>query len=390
MSAKSTFKNKAFSISGALVLLVFSLSIMAFKSAKIPAPTGDYSVGSVELELQDANRGGRKLKVILFYPAAEIHQEIIPYHPYPDSLEKDLNSLYGIPKILIKKLSRSSIPSKNLAQAQEIAEGFPLLLFSHGYNGSRFQNSFLLPDLASHGYVVVSIEHTGSAAGTVFEDLRTGGLTPFDSVTHKEPYSDREILKWSDDQIFVLDQLSEMVSAQQMPVELSINLKKVGVFGHSFGGATSANSMIRDKRFLAGINLDGFYFGKGHLKGFNQPFMEIRADNPAAETMSEKDLEEWKMTREEYHDFLFIEWKSRLRGLARGGYESYIIRRSNHMSFSDFSLMFPLGFLTAPNREKHHEVTRQLVRYFFDFHLKGEEKKQVDSKLKSLVLTQSE
>lgn len=262
MSAKSTVKNKVLSIFGGVILLVISLGFMAFKSAKIPAPSGQYSVGSVEFELRDPMRQGRKLKVVLFYPAAEIHQETIPYHPYPDSLERDLQSLYGIPKILIKKLSRSSIPSKNLAKAQVTVEGFPLLLFSHGYNGSRFQNSFLLPDLASHGYVVASIEHTGSAAGTVFEDLSKGGLTPFDSVTHNEPYSDREILKWSDDQIFVLDQLSEMVSAHQMPVELRINLEKVGAFGHSFGGATSANTLIRDKRFLAGINLDGFYFEK--------------------------------------------------------------------------------------------------------------------------------
>ncbi|WP_159439196.1 alpha/beta hydrolase family protein [Algoriphagus halophilus] len=390
MSAKSTIKNKALSIIGVLVLLMFSLSIMAFKSAKIPAPSGDYSVGSVELEFQDPNREGRKLKVILFYPAAEIHQETIPYHPYPDSLEKDLKSLYGIPKILIKKLSRSTIPTKNLAKPQKSDSGFPLLLFSHGFNGSRFQNSFLLPDLASHGYVVASIEHTGSAAGTVFEDLSIGGLTPFDSVTQNEPYSDREILKWSDDQIFVLNQLEKLTNESLVPFPLMINFKKIGVFGHSFGGATSANTLIRDKRFLAGINLDGFYFGKGHLEGFEQPFMEIRADNPPAETMSEKDLKEWKMTQEEYHDFLFVEWKLRLEGLARGGYESYVIEGANHMSFSDFTLMFPMGFITAPQRENHHEVTRQLVRNFFDVHLKGEEKKELDSKLKSLVLTQSE
>ena len=60
------------------------------------------------------------------------------------------------------------------------------------------------------------------------------------------------------------------------------------------------------------------------------------------------------------------------------------------MSFSDFTLMFPMGFITAPQRENHHEVIQLLVRNFFDVHLKGEEKKQVDSKLKSLVLTQSE
>ncbi len=386
MSVKSTFKSKALSVFGVGAILVFSLSVMAFQPVKIPAPSGKYAVGSVELEVKDMKREGRKLKVILFYPAAEAHKESIPYHPYPDSLEKDLQSLYGIPKILIKKLSRSPIPSKNLAKPQEAVSGFPLLLFSHGYNGSRFQNSFLLPDLASHGYVVASIEHSGSASGTIFNDLTVGGLTPFDSVTHNEPYSDREIITWSDDQIFVLDQIEEMSLRNQLPVAISIRLEKVGVFGHSFGGATSANTLIRDKRFLAGINLDGFYFGKGHLKGFEQPFMEIRADNPSAATMSRKDLKEWKMTREEYHNFLFVEWEKRIKSLARNGYEKYIIKGSNHMSFTDFTLMFPFGFVTAPHRKDHLEITRELVRSFFDQHLKGKTREPLEEHLEVFVI----
>lgn len=385
MSTKSNFKRGLKVIGGSLTLIVVILIASAFNKAKFPTPAGPYSVGTFHLELNDEFRNGRTLQVEVYYPASAPHTESIPYHPSPEMLEEDLKALYGVPKILIKKISRSNVPVKELAEPRIDEQGFPMLIFSHGYNGSRFQNSFLLPKLVSQGYVVISVEHTGSAAGTLSREGLHGGVTPFDSITHNVHYSNQEIVEWSDDQIFTLNAVEKMYSNKFLPVELSIDFSKIGVFGHSFGGATSANTLIRDSRFKAGINLDGFYFGEGHLTGFRQPFMEMRADNKPASEMTEKNLEEWKMTREEYHDFLFVEWNKRLGGLARGGYESYVIEGANHMSFSDFSLMFPLGFITAPNREVHHEATFHLVSNFFDKHLKGKEKKPTPDHLNATI-----
>ena len=385
MSAKSNFKGKVTVIGGGLSLVVVALIASALTKAKFPIPDGPYSVGTLHLELSDSTRAGRTLQVDVYYPTSEQHNETAPYHPNPEILEEDLSALYGVPKMLIRKISRSKVPVKVLAEPKPDTAGLPLLLFSHGYNGSRFQNSFLLPQLASNGYVVVSVEHTGSSAGTLSATGVRGGITPFDSVTHNVSFSIREIIEWSDDQIFTLNALEQLWKSKSLPVDLSIDSSKIGVFGHSFGGATSANTLIRDSRFKAGINLDGFYFGEGHLKGFEQPFMELRADNKPAKEMTDKNLEEWKMSREEYHDFLFVEWNKRLTGLARGGYDSFVIKGANHMSFSDFSLMFPFGFITAPQREKHHEATFHLVRNFFDKHLKQQEGKPVPQYLNAIV-----
>lgn len=385
MSTKSNFKRRLKVIGGSLSLVVVVLIASAFSHAKFPKPSGSYSVGTFHLELADTLKNGRTLQVEVYYPASAKHKESIPYHPNPEMLEEDLNALYGVPKILIKKISRSKVPVKNQAKPALKEDGFPLLLFSHGYNGSRFQNSFLLPQLVSQGYIIISLEHTGSAAGTWSSAGVHGGVTPFDSITHNVPYSNREIIEWSDDQIFVLNTLEKMVENRSLPLELSIDFSKIGVFGHSFGGASSANTLIRDSRFKAGINLDGFYFGEGHFTGFNQPFMELRADNKPANEMTEKNLAEWKMDKEEYHDFLFVEWNKRLKALARGGYESYVLKGANHMSFSDFSLMFPFGFVTAPDREEHHEATFHLIRNFFDTHLKEVEGKPVPDHLKTMI-----
>lgn len=367
---KVKIKKKVGAIIGLSALLVTTTALTAIKKAPFPKPSGPYAVGSSQMELQDDSRE-RKLLVQFYYPAQANGEAKTAYTPNPEQLEDALKSMYGVPRPLLRKITRASVPVQLNAPSAEVAQRFPLLLFSHGFNGSRYQNSFLLPELASQGYVIASIEHAGAASGTVFEDGSVGHATPFDSVVFNEPFSSREIRKWSADQRFVLDEIERLSSAGQLPFGPSINLEQAGAFGHSFGGAASAATLTVDPRFRAGINMDGFYFGDAYKTGFEQPFMELRADNKSAEEMSEKELKEWKFTREQYQDFLFDEWKKRIGSYARNGYESYTIRYANHMSFSDFSLMMPFGFLTAPHREAHHQLTTYLVLDFFNRKLKN-------------------
>lgn len=333
-------------------------------------------MGTFHLELEDQNRTdanakGRKLLVQFYYPAQAQAKAHVPYTPNPEQMEQDMQHLYGVPKPLLRKITRAQVPVQLNAKPADTKEKFPLLIFSHGYNGSRFQNSFLLPELASQGYIIASIEHSGSSSGTVFKDSSVGGTTSFDSLMFNEPFSIKEIEEWSRDQQFILDQIEALSRANQLSFSYLINLDQVGVFGHSFGGATSAANLTKDKRFKAGINLDGFYFGDAYKVGFEQPFMEIRADNKTPEEMSDKDLKEWQFTREQYRNFLFTEWNKRINSYAKNGHESYAIRYANHMSFSDFSLMMPFSFITAPHRTAHHQITTHLVLDFFNRNLKN-------------------
>ena len=47
-------------------------------------------------------------------------------------------------------------PTQNGA---ELLKPFPVVIYSHGLSGIRTNSSGLLCDLASHGYVVASVEH---------------------------------------------------------------------------------------------------------------------------------------------------------------------------------------------------------------------------------------
>lgn len=385
-SLKSTRKAGFLILSG--FLAIFLTTLTALKPARLSQPSNGYSVGTVPLEMTYSTPtvGGtqRKLLVQLYYPSQK-HSESTSYTPNPKELEEELSSLYGIPKFLIKRLSRSTVPVKEAAAPSTTNEKFPVLIFSHGMNGTRFQNSFLLPQLVSQGYIVASIEHTGAASGTVFKNGERGSIIPFEKLMSDEEFSTRKINEWSKDQRFVLDELETMAANGELPFLSSADFSAVGVFGHSFGGATAAATLTEDDRFKAGINMDGFYFGQAYKKGFTQPFMELRSDNKPAHEMKEKELKEFNMTREKYQDFMFNQWNKRIKSYAKNGYESFVILHSNHMSFSDFSLILPLGFITAPHREEHHEITNLLVLSFFDQHLKNVNRNNLPEGLQSYI-----
>ena len=55
---------------------------------------------------------------------------------------------------------------------------YPTILFSHGWNGFAAQNSAQMVELASHGYVVLGIQHTYGAIVTVFPDGRVAKNNP--------------------------------------------------------------------------------------------------------------------------------------------------------------------------------------------------------------------
>lgn len=49
----------------------------------------------------------------------------------------------------------------------------------------------------------------------------------------------------------------------------------MGIYGHSFGGATAAAVLVEDWRFAAGVNLDGFIIGPTATQGLSKPFLTV-------------------------------------------------------------------------------------------------------------------
>lgn len=83
---------------------------------------------------------------------------------------------------------------------------------------------------------------------------------------------------------FVLDQLEQVnhgvnpdASGTPLPRGLAgaMDTTRVGMFGHSFGGGTTAAVLAADPRFAAGVNLDGFIIGPVARQGLTKPFLML-------------------------------------------------------------------------------------------------------------------
>ena len=140
---------------------------------------------------------------------------------------------------------------------------FPVLIFSHGILGGRIQNTSQIQELASHGYVVVGIDHTYDASFTIFsptESIPSGllanSLGPDGNTAVK--IRDTGIYVRVADVQFVLDELAKLNAEDPKKILAGhLDLEKVGVFGHSFGGATTMGACAVDDRVRSGLAMDG-------------------------------------------------------------------------------------------------------------------------------------
>ncbi|HTV18369.1 MAG TPA: hypothetical protein VMG12_06850, partial [Polyangiaceae bacterium] len=129
---------------------------------------------------------------------------------------------------------------------------------------------------ASRGYVVFALAHPYATGSVVFAD---------GSVAHEPPEEpevevrDRSIATWSADQRFALtrvQQLGSSGSGDRMASRL--DLDRVGVFGHSRGGAAASQSCLEDARFSACANLDGSVSSVVLDSAISRPFLLMRSD----------------------------------------------------------------------------------------------------------------
>ncbi|MBI2890808.1 MAG: prolyl oligopeptidase family serine peptidase [Nitrospirae bacterium] len=209
----------------------------AFESA------GPYPVGNTRFRLTDEARA-RTLWIEVWYPAAEsARPEAEKGRPVEDFLS-DATDRATYANLLAAAPQPG--PSVEHHSAQDGAPDparapWPLALFSHCMSCTRFSSFSLAERLASHGIVVAAPDHTG---GTLFDSLRgeAAFLTP-DFLDTRE--QDMHVL---------LDTLLTPASAQ-VPETLRgrFDARRVGIYGHSFGGATTGLALTRDSRYRAGL-----------------------------------------------------------------------------------------------------------------------------------------
>jgi hypothetical protein len=241
-----------------------------------PPPTGTAPVGYLRLTLTDHHRrdpitpasGPRRVVLRVFYPAAAAG-------PTPASVLDDAERPAFGAALSVPPDALIALGGPATIGARPAAGRHAVLLLSHGLGSSTALLTADATDLASHGYVVVGIEHPGDALAV---DVGAGRIVSSDPRGLK--IVDLAYRTRVADVRFVLGRLATLRGAGRL------DLQRVGGFGHSLGGAAMAGAMLADRRMRAGVDLDGRLFGPVIRRGLTRPFGIVVGDGPAMPTIT--------------------------------------------------------------------------------------------------------
>lgn len=307
---------------------------------RLTRPDGHYSVGTEIFRWTDANRAEeatadpadkRNVIVQAWYPIASGTGGA--HSTYMDGLSNLPAYVTLIPRFVLRRYDRIDTNGVLGAAISADRRKWPVVVFSPGYGAPRAFYTSLVTGLASKGYVVLAIDHPYEAAVTELADGRIA--TTVEKFSDNDPdrtaYMSAHLDLRAADVSFVLDQLSGR-GLLRTSLSGHLDLDRIGVIGHSFGGATAVVAMDRDVRIKAAADIDGTLYGTISGKRLEHPFLLLQSDH--AETR---------------HSKQYLSGNQQLlENLGAGGYR-YEIHRANHYSFTDVPLFFspPARFVLA-------------------------------------------
>jgi dienelactone hydrolase len=243
---------------------------------RLPAPTGPHRVGTTMLHLVDPTRSDpwngattRELMTTIYYPALLTRGYPLAPHLTPAAAAVFAGLDAGLlhPELPPTGIDWAATKTHSYAGAPALAVRRPVLLYSPGGADPRTIGTSVAEDLASHGYVVVTVDHPGETSEVDFPG-RPPRIIEITPEVQTDPVLNRTMMTTRfADITFVLDQLERVASGHNpdasdrpLPRNLhrALDLRRVGTYGHSAGGATAAQSMDQDHRIHAAANLEGY------------------------------------------------------------------------------------------------------------------------------------
>ncbi|MCR2803762.1 alpha/beta hydrolase family protein [Paenibacillus soyae] len=385
----------ALSALGILALTLTALLAYALPIPELPAPTGRYAVGTQTFQWTDMNRKdpfaadpgeNRELLVQVWYPAEQQSNPALSSLLTAEERQM-LAQRIGVPALLLDYLKYTSSHAAENAEVAGSRTEYPLILFNHGYSSSRLFHTSQAAELASHGFIVASIDHTYGTFGTILPD---GTMKPFrlsdKQFENSESYRDYTGQVWSDDISYVIDQFERLNDKQtESRFGGRVDMGNVGVIGHSFGGAASYDA-LSDPRITAGINMDGTLFGFKDQTAAAKPFMFLYSE-AAQEAFhlihrtfhfTDAQFEEIGITREQFEAEADsnLQEMQHLRSLLNNKGEAFYIAGTGHLNYTDLPFISPLlkymnlpGMTGKLNPERTAKIVNETIVSFFREHL---------------------
>ncbi len=363
---------------GVVVVLVLIALMRHERTTELdlPVPSGKFAVGRTILDWVNPEqtdelsptKAKREVLVWIWYPAAvPLQATRADYLPswWLDAYRRNFGCCSFVDHDATKVRDHSFVDAAVAPDRQN----YPVVIFRAGLGALTTDYTTLIEDLASHGYIVAGFDAPHRTDPTIFPDGRVFTRPP-ESNPENFPASDEERIAeyllpmWVSDMQFVVDQLGRLNAGDpQDRFTGRLDLLRLGLFGHSFGGAQSLQFCHDDSRCKAGIDIDGNPFGSAFREGVRQPFMFLIENMNISPPGSAEVLGKLRALYNRLPD-------SRLYVTVRG---------ANHFSFSDQILtktryvVAPMLFLTGGLYQRRGlAITTDYVHAFFDVYLKDQ------------------
>ncbi|MBL4837483.1 MAG: hypothetical protein JKY34_07875 [Kordiimonadaceae bacterium] len=410
-------------------LLFATFIFWATPSINLPLPSGTHTVGlshwvintdrTEPFTLNPSDK--RKLHIKVWYPTADVSNiDFLHYRPAPKLAAYASPNMAPVHAALIGSIGPLSFLEPRLKKALAEAklstyagpaplktnEKFPVLLFSHGHRAHLDFFSTTMQDLASHGYIVIGINHSYEVPHSIMPTGETFSRT--DHIMEHSAASDAQTYQSYEKQLATLtnninnitsnggfeankerfaqaynaiidtpqdltydlpirvaDMLSTIQFMEHAAKQASasallkmMDLSKVGAFGMSFGGPTSAEFCRQYGKCIAAANIDGKNWGDMLRAPLDVPMLWIAGTYTQGERFDVPyTLENWQA--------------SAFRVLVPG---------ATHQAFTDVPFLsplldvavleFPYNFMPRGHREDIHRVTNGALVALFDHYAK--------------------
>lgn len=367
------WKPLASSLGFVLLALSSTLPIL-LPVPSIPAPSGPYKVGTTIYELTDTSRKelysgkdeARRFQLQVWYPSEPgPSDEQAQWMNHADVFTQSISTgILELPPFFLDHLALVKIPAyKN----SKVALGkFPVILFSHGWNGFNAQNSGQALQLASNGYVVVGVQHTYGAVVTIFDDgtIAPNNPTALPSGAPDDEYdiaADKLVYQWAGDLEYALDFMTQLNNDANSLFFNALDTSLVGVYGHSTGGGAAIQFCGTDLRCKALLGQDPF------MRPVSTAVLENGVTQPAFFMFSQR----WHDDTNSLNNRLFKPFL----GNSPESFGAVYIEGTAHYDFSDLPLLSPLasqlGLKGPISGKRVVAIVDHYLLSFFELSLRG-------------------
>lgn len=347
------------------ILLIITSLVMAYilPVFTLPALKGDYYVGASTHTINTKDDTGI-IDIKTWYPITKVGQTKDVYCKTPYT---KLNGLMGMPGFLYSHLNLVKTGSHTSGAQNANPTKFPLVVYAHGAASTNIDNTAMLQEIASHGYIVVALDFNFSFKKY---NLSLKEATTLE-VSAQQKFVDKLVKRAVPIQSKKMLAVINHLKTKSFAFCTLIDFNQIALIGHSLGGTTSINIDTKKLAPQAIVNIDGpMPYNASAL--ISCPFLYISSYSPS---LSNKELIAKGLPNPELYRQIKQE---ELKGVSRFYEDQASIKHwvrfntAGHLDFTDLPYIIPIMASNGYNKEKGHYLKCKLILNFLDCYLKKE------------------